>query len=80
MNWPVNIILTPPALKIYAEIFNFLIKVKLAVFSLTDSWCLLKVYTLIVACLLSVYLIQVVQDYAPVSLFKAHISISLVLM
>ncbi|KAK4762531.1 hypothetical protein SAY86_008299 [Trapa natans] len=42
VNWPISIILTPSALNIYAEIFNFLIKVKLAVFSLTDSWCLLK--------------------------------------
>ncbi|PKI40307.1 hypothetical protein CRG98_039332 [Punica granatum] len=42
VNWPVSIILTPSALKIYAEIFNFLMKVKLAIFSLTDSWCLLK--------------------------------------
>ncbi|MCL7025357.1 hypothetical protein MKW94_007034 [Papaver nudicaule] len=42
VNWPINIVLTPSALKIYAEIFSFLIQVKLAVFSLTDVWCLLK--------------------------------------
>ncbi|XP_037491523.1 uncharacterized protein LOC105629342 isoform X2 [Jatropha curcas] len=42
VDWPVSIVLTPSALKIYADIFNFLIQVKLAVFSLTDIWCLLK--------------------------------------
>ncbi|KAG8388874.1 hypothetical protein BUALT_Bualt02G0170400 [Buddleja alternifolia] len=42
VDWPVSIILTPAALKIYSEIFNFLIKVKLAVFSLSDAWCSLK--------------------------------------
>ncbi|KAL3850233.1 hypothetical protein ACJIZ3_012115 [Penstemon smallii] len=44
VDWPVNIILTPAALKIYSEIFNFLIQVKLAVFSLSDAWCSLKSY------------------------------------
>ncbi|OVA00879.1 Spc97/Spc98 [Macleaya cordata] len=42
VDWPVSIVLTPGALKIYSEIFSFLIQVKLAVFSLTDVWCLLK--------------------------------------
>ncbi|KAF8396319.1 hypothetical protein HHK36_017934 [Tetracentron sinense] len=42
VDWPVSIVLTPGALKIYAEIFSFLIQVKLAVFSLTDVWCSLK--------------------------------------
>ncbi|KAK4407532.1 Gamma-tubulin complex component 2 [Sesamum angolense] len=42
IDWPVSIILTPAALKIYSEIFNFLIQVKLAVFSLSDVWCSLK--------------------------------------
>ncbi|KAJ4833861.1 hypothetical protein Tsubulata_035727 [Turnera subulata] len=42
VDWPVNIVLTPRALKIYVEIFSFLIRVKLAVFSLTDIWCSLK--------------------------------------
>ncbi|KAF6169810.1 hypothetical protein GIB67_034202 [Kingdonia uniflora] len=42
VDWPVNIVLTPGALKIYADIFSFLIQVKLAVFSLTDIWCSLK--------------------------------------
>ncbi|KAB2028136.1 hypothetical protein ES319_D05G078600v1 [Gossypium barbadense] len=42
VDWPISIILTPGALKIYADIFNFLIQLKLAVFSLTDVWCSLK--------------------------------------
>ncbi|XP_043722483.1 uncharacterized protein LOC122669702 isoform X2 [Telopea speciosissima] len=42
VDWPVNIVLTPDALKIYAQIFSFLIQVKLALFSLSDVWCSLK--------------------------------------
>ncbi|CAK8536590.1 unnamed protein product [Lathyrus sativus] len=42
VDWPLCIILTPAALKIYADIFSFLIQVKLALFSLTDVWCSLK--------------------------------------
>ncbi|KAF5735464.1 hypothetical protein HS088_TW15G00970 [Tripterygium wilfordii] len=42
VDWPVSIVLTPGALKIYADIFSFLIQVKLAVFSLSDVWCCLK--------------------------------------
>ncbi|XP_039065159.1 gamma-tubulin complex component 6-like [Hibiscus syriacus] len=42
VDWPASIILTPGALKIYSNIFNFLIQLKLAVFSLTDVWCSLK--------------------------------------
>ncbi|XVF74370.1 hypothetical protein PTKIN_Ptkin13bG0105200 [Pterospermum kingtungense] len=42
VDWPVSIILTPGALIIYADIFNFLIQLKLAIFSLTDVWCSLK--------------------------------------
>ncbi|GFP91158.1 gamma-tubulin complex component 6 [Phtheirospermum japonicum] len=42
IDWPVSIILTPTALEIYSEIFNFLIQVKLAVFSLSDAWATLK--------------------------------------
>lgn len=42
VDWPVSIVLTPSALKIYAEIFNFLIHVKLALYALTDVWCSLK--------------------------------------
>ncbi|KAL3653266.1 hypothetical protein CASFOL_002947 [Castilleja foliolosa] len=46
IDWPVSIILTPTALEIYSEIFNFLIQVKLAVFSLSDAWATLKGYRL----------------------------------
>lgn len=42
VDWPVNIILTPAALRIYADIFSFLIQLKLANFSLTDVWCSVK--------------------------------------
>lgn len=42
VDWPVNIVLTPAALKIYADIFSFLIQLKLATFSLTDVWCSMK--------------------------------------
>ena len=44
VDWPLSIVLTPSALQIYAEIFSFLVKVKLAVFSLTDVWRSLKVW------------------------------------
>ncbi|KAL8531079.1 hypothetical protein ACS0TY_007910 [Phlomoides rotata] len=46
IDWPVSIILTPAALKIYSDIFNFLVQVKLAVFSLSDVWSSLKGYRL----------------------------------
>ncbi|MED6217760.1 hypothetical protein PIB30_020556 [Stylosanthes scabra] len=42
VDWPLSIVLTPAASKLYADIFNFLIRVKLAIFSLTDVWCSLK--------------------------------------
>nr|XP_011463187.1 PREDICTED: gamma-tubulin complex component 6 isoform X2 [Fragaria vesca subsp. vesca] len=42
VDWPISIVLTPGALKKYAEIFSFLIQVKLALFSLTDVWRQLK--------------------------------------
>lgn len=44
VDWPLSIVLTPDALQIYAEIFSFLVKVKLAVFALTDAWRSLKVW------------------------------------
>lgn len=44
VDWPVSIVVTPRALEIYAQIFSFLIRVKLAVFSLTDIWSSLKVW------------------------------------
>lgn len=43
VDWPVSIVLTPGALDIYAQIFSFLIKVKLALSSLTQVWCSFKV-------------------------------------
>ncbi|KAL4590315.1 hypothetical protein LXL04_003243 [Taraxacum kok-saghyz] len=42
VDWPVSIVLTPAALKIYAQIFSFLIQVKLASSSLTEIWCSFK--------------------------------------
>ncbi|XP_072951889.1 uncharacterized protein [Typha angustifolia] len=42
VDWPISIIITPDALKKYATIFGYLIQVRLAVFSLTDTWCILK--------------------------------------
>ncbi|GJT28947.1 gamma-tubulin complex component 6 isoform X2 [Tanacetum coccineum] len=42
VDWPVSIVLTPGALKIYAQIFSFLIQVKLALSSLTEVWCSFK--------------------------------------
>ncbi|KAF5816289.1 putative gamma-tubulin complex component protein [Helianthus annuus] len=42
VDWPVSIVLTPGALKIYAQIFSFLIQVKLASSSLTEVWCSFK--------------------------------------
>lgn len=42
VDWPISIVLTPSALGVYAEIFTFLIQIKLAVLSLADVWCSLK--------------------------------------
>ncbi|CAH9115460.1 unnamed protein product [Cuscuta epithymum] len=42
VDWPISIILTPDALKIYSDIFSFLIQIKLALISLSDVWSLLK--------------------------------------
>ncbi|PWA48898.1 hypothetical protein CTI12_AA486760 [Artemisia annua] len=42
VDWPVSIVLTPGALKIYAQIFSFLLQVKLALSSLTEVWCSFK--------------------------------------
>uniref|UniRef100_A0A7N0RI06 Gamma-tubulin complex component n=1 Tax=Kalanchoe fedtschenkoi TaxID=63787 RepID=A0A7N0RI06_KALFE len=42
VDWPASIVLTSGALRIYSQIFNFLIQVKLANFALTDIWCSLK--------------------------------------
>ncbi|CAH8357559.1 unnamed protein product [Eruca vesicaria subsp. sativa] len=42
VEWPVNMILTCDALKAYADVFSFLVQVKLAAYALTDVWCSLK--------------------------------------
>ncbi|KAI3707444.1 hypothetical protein L6452_25973 [Arctium lappa] len=42
VDWPISIVLTPGALKIYAQIFSFLLQVKLALSSLTEVWCSFK--------------------------------------
>ena len=46
VDWPVNMIITQDALKTYADIFSYLIRVRLAVVSLTDVWHWLKVFFL----------------------------------
>lgn len=42
VDWPVNIVVTQGALKIYADIFSYLLRIRLAVTSLTDVWHYLK--------------------------------------
>ncbi|CAL9247900.1 unnamed protein product [Arabidopsis halleri] len=42
VDWPISIILTCDALKAYADVFSFLVQVKLAAYVLTDVWCSLK--------------------------------------
>ncbi|CAH9072571.1 unnamed protein product [Cuscuta europaea] len=42
VDWPISIIITPDTLKIYSDIFSFLIQIKLALISLSDVWSLLK--------------------------------------
>nr|ACN26080.1 unknown [Zea mays] len=44
-EWPMNIVITVDALKIYAEIFCYLLQVRFAVFSLTEVWRFLKELT-----------------------------------
>ncbi|KAL5650290.1 hypothetical protein ACJX0J_041099, partial [Zea mays] len=44
-EWPVNIVITEDTLKIYAEIFCYLLQVRFAVFSLTEVWRFLKELT-----------------------------------
>ncbi|URE42113.1 Spc97 / Spc98 family [Musa troglodytarum] len=43
VDWPIKIIVTPAALNIYAEIFRYLIQVRLATFSLVEVWYYIKV-------------------------------------
>ncbi|RAL45951.1 hypothetical protein DM860_006105 [Cuscuta australis] len=45
VEWPISIILTPDTLKIYSDIFTFLVQLKLALVSLSDVWSLLKNHT-----------------------------------
>uniref|UniRef100_A0A0E0H4H5 Gamma-tubulin complex component n=1 Tax=Oryza nivara TaxID=4536 RepID=A0A0E0H4H5_ORYNI len=47
VDWPVNIVITEEALKTYAEIFRYL--VRLAVFSLTEVWRFLKELTQLIS-------------------------------
>ncbi|XP_010507154.1 PREDICTED: gamma-tubulin complex component 6-like [Camelina sativa] len=42
VDWPISIILTCDALKAYADVFGFLVQVKLAAYAVTDVWCSLK--------------------------------------
>ncbi|KAF3512803.1 hypothetical protein F2Q69_00006695 [Brassica cretica] len=42
VDWPISIIVTCDALKAYADVFSFLVQVKLAAYALTDVWCSLK--------------------------------------
>ncbi|OEL35942.1 hypothetical protein BAE44_0003035 [Dichanthelium oligosanthes] len=44
-EWPVNIVITEDTLKIYAEIFCYLLQFRFAVFSLTEVWRFLKELT-----------------------------------
>ncbi|EEE61518.1 hypothetical protein OsJ_15814 [Oryza sativa Japonica Group] len=49
VDWPVNIVITEEALKTYAEIFRYLVQVRLAVFSLTEVWRFLKELTQLIS-------------------------------
>ncbi|KAJ0241640.1 Spc97 / Spc98 family of spindle pole body [Hirschfeldia incana] len=42
VDWPISIIITSDALEAYADVFSFLVQVKLAAYALTDVWCSLK--------------------------------------
>ncbi|KAI0501283.1 hypothetical protein KFK09_016227 [Dendrobium nobile] len=42
VDWPVNLVVTQEALQIYADIFSYLIQIRLAVASLIDVWHYLK--------------------------------------
>jgi hypothetical protein len=43
VDWPVTIVITQEALKIYAEIFGYLSQIRFSMFSLTHTWNFLKV-------------------------------------
>ncbi|KAJ3698811.1 hypothetical protein LUZ61_002516 [Rhynchospora tenuis] len=42
VDWPVSIVITQEALKIYAEIFGYLSQIRFSLFSLTHTWRCLK--------------------------------------
>ncbi|KAK3143961.1 hypothetical protein QOZ80_4AG0307140 [Eleusine coracana subsp. coracana] len=48
-DWPVNIVITEDTLKIYAEIFCYLLQVRFAVYSLTEVWRFLKELTQLIS-------------------------------
>ncbi|KAL6652212.1 hypothetical protein ACP70R_011137 [Stipagrostis hirtigluma subsp. patula] len=48
-DWPVNIVITEDTLKIYAEIFCYLLQVRFAVFLLNEVWRFLKELTQIIS-------------------------------
>ncbi|XP_062183615.1 uncharacterized protein LOC133887670 isoform X2 [Phragmites australis] len=48
-DWPVNIVITEATLKIYAEIFCYLLQVRFAVFLLTEVWRFLKKLTQLIS-------------------------------
>jgi gamma-tubulin complex component 6 len=43
VDWPIGLILTPTALSLYSEVFTFLIRTKLTVYGLEDTWQYLQV-------------------------------------
>ncbi|KAJ1698349.1 hypothetical protein LUZ63_006861 [Rhynchospora breviuscula] len=42
VDWPVSIVITQEALKVYAEIFGYLSQIRFSLFSLTHTWRCLK--------------------------------------
>jgi len=43
VDWPIGLILTPTALSLYSEVFTFLMRTKLTVYGLEDTWQYLQV-------------------------------------
>lgn len=43
VDWPVTIVITQEALKIYADIFGYLSQIRFSLYSLTQTWRSLKV-------------------------------------
>jgi gamma-tubulin complex component 6 len=46
VDWPIGLILTPTALSLYSEVFTFLMRTKLTVYGLEDTWQYLQVWCL----------------------------------